>query len=364
MKKRMFSILVVLFLALLATPSSANAESKISAFTVGQPYYYLNGQTFYMDAPPFMYNNRVYVPVQYLVNSIGAQGVSFYMGLDKTVSIEADGKTLVFAIDSNIFTVNGESRIMDAPPLLVNGIVFLPAVYVTAQYGNTINWSPATQTITISWNDGQAKKTSSSSDTATKRYTWTYNGDDWSWDVPRDIENEATILEYYRSKPHPQRTEMDYITAYCMDPDDDRIIAAIVNKLKEAATDKGYNEYQTVEFVAAFVQGVPYVLDSESTGFDDYPRYPMETLEDENGDCEDTAILAATLLREMGYGSALVFLPGHCAVGVKGDESVEGSYYEVRGARYYYLETTAKGWPIGVVPESYRNLKALVLPLP
>lgn len=360
----MFPFVVILFLALLAAPSSANAELRVSAFTVGQSYYHLNGQTLSMEASPFISNNRIYAPVQYLVNSIGAQSDSLCIGSDGTIIIEANNKTLVFTIGSNIFTVNGESRIMESPPLFMNGIAFLPIVYVTTQYGGAVNWSPETQMITIVWSDGQPEKAPSVSDAATKRYTWTYNGDDWFWDVPRDIENESAILKYYRSKPHPQRTEMDYITSYCMDTDDDRIIGTIVNKLKESAVEKGYNKYQTVEFVAAFVQGVPYVLDSVSTGFDDYPRYPVETLEDGKGDCEDTAILAATLIREMGYGAALIFLPGHCAVGVKGNETVAGSYYEVNGTRYYYLETTAKGWPIGVIPEDYKNSKALVLPLP
>lgn len=367
MRNRMFFILGILFLALLFAPLSANAQTQISTFTIGQQYYCSNGQTIYMDVAPFIYNDRVYVPIRYLANSIGISdnGVLSNVQNDNTVCIMANGKTLVFTIDSYIYSANGQSRIMDATPLLVNNRVFLPAKYVAEEYGKKIEWLPIPQIVQISWDDQVITRvTSSSTNKITHNFTWKYNGDDWFWDVPRDVENYTEVLKYYRSKPHPKRTELDFITTYCMDPDDDKIMAAIVNQLKNSAAERGYDKYQTVEFVVAFVQGLPYVTDSESTGYDEYPRYPMETLEEQGGDCEDTAILTATLLREMGYGAALIVLPGHCAVGVKGDPSVEGVYYEIDGIRYYYLETTGQDWPIGEIPEEYRDLRAKVLPLP
>ncbi|HEX3012335.1 MAG TPA: transglutaminase-like domain-containing protein, partial [Syntrophomonadaceae bacterium] len=116
----------------------------------------------------------------------------------------------------------------------------------------------------------------------------------------------------------------------------------------------------------AFVQSFPYVSDSISTPSDEYPRYPVETLLQKEGDCEDTAILTAVLLNELGYGSALLYLPdqGHMAVGILGNENVEGSYYEKDGQRYYYLETTAVGWHIGEIPDDCQDADAMVFPLP
>lgn len=40
------------------------------------------------------------------------------------------------------------------------------------------------------------------------------------------------------------------------------------------------------------------------------------------------------------------------ALGLQGDDSVSGTYYEARGNRYYYVETTAPGWEVGQVPDS------------
>jgi predicted transglutaminase-like cysteine proteinase len=96
-----------------------------------------------------------------------------------------------------------------------------------------------------------------------------------------------------------------------MDRTDKRILKPVVQSLKEIAAKQGYDVYDTVSMVIAFVQSFTYVSDSASTGFDEYPRYPVETLLAREGDCEDTSILTATLLRDMGYGTALIFFDDH-----------------------------------------------------
>jgi len=58
---------------------------------------------------------------------------------------------------------------------------------------------------------------------------------------------------------------------------------------------------ETIDFVGSFVQQLPYTSDRVTTPYDEYPRFPLETLYEKGGDCEDTAILAATILKEMGY---------------------------------------------------------------
>ncbi|MCL0071918.1 hypothetical protein M1N51_01730, partial [Peptococcaceae bacterium] len=83
----------------------------------------------------------------------------------------------------------------------------------------------------------------------------------------------------------------------------------------------------------------------------EYPRYPLETLVDQKGDCEDTSILLASILDAMGFDVALVYVapPAHMVVGVTG-ENLSGFYYEYSGRKYYYLETAGPGWVVGEVP--------------
>ena len=73
--------------------------------------------------------------------------------------------------------------------------------------------------------------------------------------------------------------------------------------------------------------------------------------------------MPAALLREMGYGVVIVEVPGHAAVAVKGGDSISGRYYEYNGGKYYYLETTGEGWPIGQIPDEFRSVEAKIFPV-
>lgn len=104
----------------------------------------------------------------------------------------------------------------------------------------------------------------------------------------------------------------------------------------------------------------PYTPDNVTTGYDDWPKYPIETLI-EGGDCEDTSILMAALLDQMGYDVIILKCPGHVAVGVW-CEGCYGTYFRFRGRRYFYLETTAPGWGVGQIPREYKNVKCYLEP--
>ena len=140
---------------------------------------------------------------------------------------------------------------------------------------------------------------------------------------------------------------------------DDTFIELLVSEFERVAQAEGFSDFEKVALVTTFVQGLPYTPDSVSTPYDEYPRYPIETLVDKGGDCEDTSILTASLLNMMGYGVVLIIYPGeHCAVGVLGDESVSGTYFDHNGGKYFYLETTDTGWEIGMIPEEYKDATA------
>ncbi len=199
------------------------------------------------------------------------------------------------------------------------------------------------------------KEVNQSTEVITRQHIWTYKGE-WTWegDIPR------LLYEYYQEIPRPPTKNY---SVYVTHPLDDIYIEHLVEKIQKAAQEASFSEYETVEFAASFVQSLPYTADSITTHYDEYPRYPIETLVDKGGDCEDTSILLASLIDKMGYGVVLIELPDHCAVGVKGGENVYGTYWEYEGIKYYYIETTGKGWGIGELPEEYENSSAAIYPM-
>lgn len=187
-------------------------------------------------------------------------------------------------------------------------------------------------------------------------YAWAYKGTVWNVHlaIPKDY------YQLYRDRPHDR---LENYAAYALSDYDRGYLKGLIRNFQDAGEGKNYTETDDVLNVLAFVQSLPYATDKATTGYDEYPRYPTETLVDGGGDCEDTAILAAALLNEMGYGTALIRLPGHMALGVKGSDDYPGSYYTYNGGRYYYLDTTSRDLGIGQLPDAYRGVNATVLPM-
>ena len=190
----------------------------------------------------------------------------------------------------------------------------------------------------------------------TKDFEWTYwRFDDitwhWSVEIPRNLH------KYYSNKARPHTRNY---SVYATEEADREVVRDLGQTLLEHARSIDLDDYETVHFIAAFVQQLAYTVDADTTGFDDYARYPIETLVAEGGDCEDTAILLGKLMVELGYDVVLVRLPDHIALGVLEDFKYAGTYYPYNGGKYFYLETTGLAGRIGMVPEEYDGQLAYI----
>jgi len=182
-------------------------------------------------------------------------------------------------------------------------------------------------------------------------FNWSYGG--YNWTYTTSIHEDW--FSYYRAKPRGSHPSVDYITS------DDPFIKRISKKISDEA-EKTPNVGKTW-LAVSFVQNLPYV-DDIFTGYDEYPKYPVETFFEKNGDCEDTSYLAASIIDAMNIGSVLILLPGHMAVGVYMSCDTPGTYYELDGRCYYYVETTSKDFAGGEIPDRYRNTRATLIKIP
>lgn len=170
------------------------------------------------------------------------------------------------------------------------------------------------------------------------------------------------LYDYYSQKyrMYVDNPEIKY-GAYVSETLDRKAISRIVDQFENYGSEYNQSEYEIVNHIISFVQRLKYTDDEIATGYNDYPKFPMETLVEQDGDCEDSAILMVSLLRGLGYDTILLEYPssvtpegeaGHMAVGLAGDDSISGTYYEADdGTRYYYVEPTAPGWDIGEIPD-------------
>lgn len=186
-------------------------------------------------------------------------------------------------------------------------------------------------------------------------HEWNHNGRRWACTLNVPVE----LYRYYQGRAHLSDDMVQFVLS-----DYDRIcIRNLVASFREGGVKASYSDHDNMGNVISFVQSLRYVSDRDSKGEQEYVRFPLETLVDGVGDCEDMAILAATMLHEMGYDVMLVTLPEHLALAVACDEGCDGIYYEYEDRRYYYLEVTNTGWDLGQIPKEYRSSQAKLAPL-
>ncbi|MFC1804079.1 hypothetical protein ACFL0D_08985, partial [Thermoproteota archaeon] len=184
-----------------------------------------------------------------------------------------------------------------------------------------------------------------------RNYTWTHS--DVSYSL--DIAIPELMYEYYSTKDRYHTS--DY-RGYILHPYDDEFIEVIVKEFEKISVLNNMKADDELGLITSFVQNLHYLTD-DKTNFDDYPKFPAETLVDNGGDCEDTSILLAHILEAMDIDTVLLTLPGHMAIGV--DVNATGVKWELENNTYYYLETTAIGWGIGKIPTEHIGKEAEVL---
>jgi len=180
---------------------------------------------------------------------------------------------------------------------------------------------------------------------------------------------------YYKEKSRPSWLNYSYAHPYyyfaeyvamATDPDDDTTIDAVVGYLDAVAASEGIADREKAELALAFVQSFAYISDNVTVALDEYPRYPVETLFDREGDCEDTSILLAAILNEMDYDVALLLFEqfDHIGLVINMPEGCEmyGNSWIYEGRRYWYLDTAGKR-SIGWCPEPYDKASAYVYPV-
>ncbi len=149
-----------------------------------------------------------------------------------------------------------------------------------------------------------------------------------------------------------------------------REVDAIRDSLTQMAQSRTLDVYNQLCNALALVQSIAYVSDAQSKGKEEYWRYPVETLWDGCGDCEDKAILLCAIYRALFRAAVdpsmrlrafllLSTIEGHAAVAVGGPNLAlpVGNYFVIDGVKYYFCETTAEGRvgevPAGIDPATY-----------
>ena len=144
-------------------------------------------------------------------------------------------------------------------------------------------------------------------------------------------------------------------------------LAPLQDSLKALAATQNIPKHELAYTIVSFVQDIPYhyiLSDDSCSTHTDFPcvpsqRYgvlsPIEFLYSLSGDCDTRTVLLFTLLKNMGYSPVIVNSAqyGHSMLAI--DIPTEGDFFEHKGRKFYFWETTATGWMPGMLPPEMSN---------
>jgi len=133
--------------------------------------------------------------------------------------------------------------------------------------------------------------------------------------------------------------------AMVQDPAQDSLYAALLAEADEIRLRQTLSDDEYLELIAVYVQSLKYETRDQNPA-----KFPVETVVDRAGDCDDRSLLLAGLLSREGYPVALLLFgpESHMAVGVGSDD------YHYKNTGYAFLETTNYSF-VGVVTDKLGN---------
>jgi hypothetical protein len=160
---------------------------------------------------------------------------------------------------------------------------------------------------------------------------------------------------YYSGDVEPKSAREQFYSIFFSKKPGDTVVKDLVSYGRDVAASRSWTKDQTAEFLISLVQYIPY--DKAKLNQDPMqPNYPYETLYRDSGICSDKTFLTVAILRELGYGAAILDFPNlnHSAAGIECPLADS-----VNNSGYCYVETT-NYFPVGVIPPSLAGGQAVI----
>lgn len=130
-----------------------------------------------------------------------------------------------------------------------------------------------------------------------------------------------------------------YYSAIANDPAQDEMYAELLGFFDGYAKEHNLTSDEYVELLTTYVQNIPYITVGAAVNF------PIETVIENKGDCDDKSVLLSGLLAKSGYAAGVVVFSeeNHMTAAIKEAETgqVISSYILIETTRYAYIGENA-----------------------
>lgn len=137
--KKLISVILILVLTLGSTNYVNAGQQPITVE--------LNNKPLKFDVQPRLINGSTMVPLRTIFEAVGLD-----VGWDsetKQITGTKDGLIITLIVGEKEAYINGESEILDAPPIVINGSTLVPARFIAEATGLEVKWNNNTRTVSI-----------------------------------------------------------------------------------------------------------------------------------------------------------------------------------------------------------------------
>jgi alpha-amylase/alpha-mannosidase (GH57 family) len=148
-KKWIVWILVgLLFLGLGVPLPPAQAAATSVELWVGKNEITVDGRSQSIDAPPFLQDDRLLIPIRFVCEALGANVQ--WIQATKAVVIRFADHTIELAVGTMTATVDGIAKTLEVSPQLIGFRTFVPLRFLSEEVGAQVSWDADQQKVTVS----------------------------------------------------------------------------------------------------------------------------------------------------------------------------------------------------------------------
>ena len=131
-----------------STLSLYDENTKLIKMKINDVNYSINGESKKMDAKPFIKNDRTLVPLRFIVEAIG--GEVNWDNDNRLVTVNSKGKTIELPIDSKTIKIDGKDVNIDQAAIIKGDRTFVPIRFIAENLDMVVNYINDTREIEIS----------------------------------------------------------------------------------------------------------------------------------------------------------------------------------------------------------------------
>ncbi|GIO33200.1 MULTISPECIES: stalk domain-containing protein [Paenibacillus] len=127
--------------------SDAGLPTGKVMMTIGQKSFTSNGQSKTMEAAPVMKGSSTYIPIKYVLDTFGGQAT--WDAANQRITVTRGGKVMDLTVGNTDFILNGKRKGASVAPYINSGRTLVPLRLVSEQLGLNVKWEQNTKTVTI-----------------------------------------------------------------------------------------------------------------------------------------------------------------------------------------------------------------------